>query len=87
VKGSPQAFGGTSHAAPGEAVGVLARGMSDRSHRSAGGRNPMLWIVLLVVLILYALGEIVLTTDLIRLLLVVALIVLIVQLVQGRRVL
>ena len=47
----------------------------------------MLWIVLLVVLILYALGEIVLTTELIRLLLVVALIVLIVQLVQGRRVL
>jgi hypothetical protein len=49
-------------------------------------RNVMLWIVLLVVLILYALGEIVLTTDLIRLLLIVALIVLIVQLIQGRRV-
>ena len=46
----------------------------------------MLWVVLALVLVLYALGEIALTTDLIRLLLVVALVVLIVQLAQGRRV-
>ena len=46
----------------------------------------MLWVVLAVVLILYAAGEIALTTDLIRLLLVVALVVLIVQLIQGRRI-
>lgn len=48
----------------------------------------MLWTILLVVLILWALGAFIVPVggSLIHLLLVVALIVLIVQLVQGRRV-
>lgn len=48
----------------------------------------MLWTILIIVLILWALGAFIVPVggSLIHLLLVVALIVLIVQLVQGRRV-
>jgi len=71
-----------------ESLDTLRRGCKSRGKRNTfPRRQSMLWTLLLVLLILWALGfGFGVVGNLVHILLVVAVVVLVVQLLQGRRV-